>query len=274
MNFKLRANRLLAVSFLASVVLISAPSSAQEIFIHRPGLNKNPLNMENRITVHGEFFGHLQSPSSFPSYNNNSGPEDRWNFGFQNIVHFTENTRFLAQLVTHDDGKRRTKFDWHFSLRHNLLENLVIIIGHDSNHDSDFQSWLHGKPYFLNRNYVGMGLPFSSGTFYIEPFTWIFHHSNQRGHLDMSGEKVKQEYGLRIGYVYNEVAGVHIQVFAQSEALFAIGQTYIADIIIRLRVLPFLEFSVGSRLWKDIQESRLGNKDIFHKLMWGLVIPF
>ncbi len=66
-----------------------------------------------------------------------SGSLDRWNFGFQNIVHFTPTTRFISQLVTHDDGDQRTKFDWHFSLRQTVFENLVFIIGHDSNHDSD-----------------------------------------------------------------------------------------------------------------------------------------
>lgn len=274
MNFKFKSKTFIVLSLLALFFLLSAESPAQEIFIHRPKLDKNPLNVEKKITLHGEFFGHLQFPSTFPSYNNLSGPQDRWNFGFQNIIFFTKNTRFLAQLVTHDDSKQRTKFDWHFSLRQTLLENLVFIIGHDSNHDSDFQSWLDGKPYFLNRNYIGLGLPFVSGSFYFEPFTWILHHSNQRGHLDMSGEKVKQEYGLRISYLYQDVFGAHIQVFAQSEAFFAVGQSYIADIYVRIKIFEFLELSVGSRLWRDIQESRLGQKDIFHKFMWGVVIPF
>lgn len=271
MNF--RSKFILVYSLLLPFSL-SSSLPAQEIFIHRPEPEKKPLVKENKITVHGEFFGHLLYPSTFPSYNDLTGPRDRWNFGFQNVIDLTETTRFLAQLVTHDDGQRRTKFDWHFSLRQTLLENLVLIAGHDSNHDSDFQSRMDGKPYFLNRNYIGLGLPFTSGSFYMEPFTWIFHHSNQKGHLDMSGDKVKQEYGLRIGYWFQDAVGVSIQVFAQSEAFFSVGQTYIADIFIRFRIFPFFEFSIGSCHWCDIQESRLGNKDIFHKIMWGLVIPF
>jgi hypothetical protein len=272
MNFKRKTDRvlfLLVLTFLFSVEVMG-----QEIFIYRPNLEKNTLDKEKKVTLHGEFFGQALLPSTFPSYNDLSGPEDRWTFGFQNIIHFTKNTRFLAQLVTHDDGRQRTKFDWHFSLRQAILDNLVLIIGHDSNHDSDHQSWLHGKLYFLNRNYIGFGLPFNSGFFHIEPFTWFFHHSNQRGHLDLSGEKIKQEYGLRVGYWNPAGLGIHIQVFAQSEEFFSVGQTWIADIYIRFRILEFLEFSAGSRLWKDIQESRLGNRNSFHQIMWGLVIPF
>ncbi|MGD2295609.1 MAG: hypothetical protein PVF22_07210 [Candidatus Aminicenantes bacterium] len=265
------------LSFLLLTVLLTIPSpqlTAQEIFIFRPKLEKDPLFKAQKITVHGEFYGHLQYPSTFPSYNDLSGPEDRWNLGFQNIIHITNSTRFLAQLVTHDDGRRRTKFDWHFSLRQALFKNFVLIFGHDSNHDSDYQSHLGEHRYFLNRNYIGFGLPFEKGSFYVEPFTWFLHNSNQKSYLDLTGEKVRQEYGFRLGYWYQDTLGIHLQIFVQSDSFFAGGQTTTADLIIRIRVFKFLELSLGSRVWKDIQESPLGNKEKYYKLMWGLVVPF
>jgi hypothetical protein len=247
---------------------------AQEIFIYRPKPEKNALSLENKITVHGEFFGHLQSPSTFPSFNDLSGSIDRWNFGFQNIVHFTPTTRFIAQLVTHDNGHQRTKFDWHFSFRQTVFENLVFIIGHDSNHDSDHKSERDQGMYFLNRNYIGFGIPFDTGTFYIEPFTWFFHNSNQKNHLDMSGEKVKQEYGIRLGYGFENGIGIHGQICAQTDDLFAGGRTYTATLFIRIRIFNPLEISFGSSIWKDILESPLGNKNKFYKFMWGIIVPF
>ena len=245
-----------------------------EIFIYRPHLKKDPLNEQQKITLHGEFFGHLLFPSTFPSYNDISGPEDRFNFGFQNLIFLTRSTTLLAQLVTHDDGHRRTKFDWHFSLRQLLFENLVVIIGHDSNHDSDYQSLRKGRVFFVNRNYAGFGLPITAGNFYVEPFTWFFHHTNQRGHIDLSGEKIRQEYGLRIGVWLREQAVVNFQILSRTQTLFSLGQALIADMIVRIRLLEYLELSVGAGLLKDIQESPLGNQKIFYKFMWGIAIPF
>ena len=118
-------------------VFASESALGYEIFVYRPYKEKNPLFPNKKLTLHGEFFGQLQLPSDFPSYNNLSGKDDRWTYGFRNRIFFTENFWFLAQLVTHDDGSKRTKFDWHFSLRLNPMENLVLILGHDSNHDSD-----------------------------------------------------------------------------------------------------------------------------------------
>lgn len=275
MNFKnkkiIKFLLLLAVVF---CTLCSQSGYAYEIFIYRPYLKKDSVSKEKKITLHGEFFGHLQLPSTFPSYNDLSGDEDRWNYGFQNIIFITENTSFLAQLVTHDNGHKRTKFDWHFSLRHLLFDNFAIIIGHDSNHDSDNLSKLYEKNFYLNRNYVGFGLPFESNNFYIEPFTWFFHHTNHRGHLDYSGEKLCQEYGLRIGLLLKERLSLNLQVISQSEDYFSLGQAFIVDLIIRFRVLDYLELSSGAGLWKDIQKSRLGNQKNFYKLIWGIAIPF
>jgi hypothetical protein len=245
-----------------------------EIFIYRPYKEKKPLFPDNKLTIHGEFYGQLQLPSDFPSYNDLSGDDDRWMYGFRNRIFFTENFWFLAQLVTHDDGSKRTKFDWHFSLRLAPLENLVLILGHDSNHDSDYQSIIDGYAYYLNRNYIGFGLPFQVGDFYFEPFTWLLYHTNQMGHLDLSGDKVLQEYGMRIGAWMHEKIGMSLQIVAQSESFFSIGQTFLADLIFRVKLLDYLELSFGGSIWKDIQESRRGNKQTFFKLHWGVAIPF
>jgi hypothetical protein len=248
--------------------------SGYEIFIYRPYKAKNPLFAEKKVTLYGEFFGQLQVPSTFPSYNDLSGPEDRWTYGFRNRIFLTESISFLAQLVTHDDGTQRTKFDWHFSLRIKPIENLVLILGHDSNHDSDRRSRLDGFAYYLNRNYLGFGIPFQLGDVYIEPFTWFLYHTNNKGHLDLSGDNLIQEYGLRVGAWIQERFGISFQIIGQSETFFSLGQAFLADLILRIRLLNYLELSLGSSIWADIQESRLGNKQIFHKLHWGIAIPF
>ena len=255
-------------------VFASESALGYEIFVYRPYKEKNPLFPNKKLTLHGEFFGQLQLPSDFPSYNNLSGKDDRWTYGFRNRIFITENFWFLAQLVTHDDGSKRTKFDWHFSLRLNPMENLVLILGHDSNHDSDYQSTVHGLAYYLNRNYLGFGLPFQVGDFYFEPFTWLLYHTNQMGHLDLSGDKVLQEYGIRIGAWIQETFGLSLQIVAQSESFFSIGQTFLADLIFRVRLLDYLDLSFGGSVWKDMQESRLGQKQTFFKLHWGIAIPF
>lgn len=263
------------VIFIGLVCLLaSAPLQGQEIFVYRSYKEKKPLFPDNKLILHGEFFGQLQIPSNFPSYNDLSGKEDRWNFGFRNRIFITEKFSFLAQLVTHDDGSKRTKFDWHFSLRLNPVENLVIILGHDSNHDSDYQSTYKGSAYYLNRNYVGFGLPFQAGDFYFEPFTWLLYHTNHAGHLDLSGEELLQEYGIRIGAWIQESFGMSLQIIAQSEAFFSLGQTFMADLIIRVKLLDHVELSFGGSIWKDIVESRLGKKQTFTKLHWGIAIPF
>jgi hypothetical protein len=195
-------------------------------------------------------------------------------FGFKNLIFITPKTVFVAQLKTHDDGQKRTKFDWHFSLRQTLLRNFALILGHDSNHDSDYQSIFKGKPFFINRNYFGFGLPYEFEGFYIEPFTWFLHHSNQRGHLDFSGNKIKQEYGLRMGVLMNNQMSLHFQTFFQSESLFSLGQSILTTLIFRIRLIKHLELSVGGVVWSDIQESRLGNKQKYHKWIWGIAVPF
>ncbi len=265
--------RFLTTVFLA-VILFLSPLQAYEIFIYRPHMKKMSLSQYGKITLHGEIFGYLQYPSTFPSYNDLSGEIDRWTFGFQNIIYLTENTVFLAQLVTHDDGSQRTKFDWHFSLRHKLFENFVLIAGHDSNHDAENQSYVNGKEFFINRNYAGFGIPFTLGNLYIEPFTWIMHHTNQPGNLDFSGNILKQEYGIRMGLWINNQVGIHFQYLSQMEELFSQSQSFLADLIIRIKVVKFLEISLGARIWKDVIESRLGNNLMYYKLLWGAAVPF
>jgi hypothetical protein len=272
MNFR---KQLVFAILLAGLFCVSASETlGYEIFLYRPYKQKNPLFPNNKLTLHGEFFGQLQMPSSFPSYNDLSGKDDRWTFGFRNRIFITENFSFLVQLVTHDDGSKRTKFDWHFSLRLNAMENLVLIAGHDSDHDSDYQSVVDGLAYYLNRNYAGFGLPFRAGDFYFEPFTWILYYTNHKGHLDLSGDNLFQEYGIRIGAWIQDSFGISLQVKAQSESFFSLGQAFLADLIFRVRLLDHVELSIGGSIWKDMQESRLGNKQTFFKLHWGIAIPF
>jgi hypothetical protein len=147
-------------------------------------------------------------------------------------------------------------------------------VGHDSNHDSDYQSRRGEKPYFLNRNYLGLGIPFQVKNMYVEPFTWFFHHSNQVGHLDQSGEKLRQEFGLRIGFWHLERLSLSLQMLFQTEKIFSLGQSFLADIIFRIRIFDSLELSLGGGIWQDIQASRLGNKQNYYKFIWGLAIPF
>ncbi len=186
----------------------------------------------------------------------------------------TPKTEILAQLVTHDDGYNRTKFDWHFSLRQEIGRYLVLIIGHDSNHDSDHQSYINGKPFYLNRNYLGFGVGLATEKFYFEPFTWFFHHTNQRTYLDFSGEKIKQEYGLRLALLLSPEVTLNGQAILQSDVAFARSQTALVDLILRIKLLSWLELSLGGGLWQDLKESRLGQRQSFHKITWGLAIPF
>lgn len=264
---------LLCVSF---CLFFSRTINAYELFIYRPHYNKKLFSEENKIYIHGEYFALRLSPSTFPSYNDLRGGEDRWNFGFRNIIFFTENTSFLVQLVTHDQGERRTKFDWHFSLRQVVSEHLVLILGHDSNHDSDYKSVLFPpKRYYVNRNYIGLGIPFEKNSIYIEPFIWfLLGNTRQLLHLDLSGPHNRQEYGLRIGAWFTEKVGLHFQILTQAGKILSLGDTLLADLIIRVKLSNWLELSLGGGIWQDLKTSPGGNKKSFHKLTWGIAIPF
>lgn len=248
--------------------------SGYELFLYRTYDKKASLAGDHRIHLQGELFGQIQYPSSFPSYNDLSGEDDRWAFGFHNVVFLTESTVLHAQLVAHDDGRQINKFDWHFSLRQNLSQHITLIIGHDSDHDSDHISYVRGKPFYTNRNYVGVSLPIYGPSFLIEPFTWFFHHSNQRAYLDFSGSKLKQEYGLRLGALIGEQASLSFQLIIGSDSVFSSGQMLLADLIFRFRLIEWLELSAGSSWWKDKETSPAGHKQSFHKLMWGAAILF
>ncbi len=258
------------------VVLLSGCEllSGYEIFLFRLYEKKTSLAADHRIHLQGELFGQAQIPSSFPSYNDLSGEDDRWAFGFHNLIFLTESTVFHAQLVTHDDGRQRTKFDWHFSLRQNLSRHVALIIGHDSDHDSDHLSTYNGRPFYLNRNYIGFSLPISGASFLVEPFTLFFHHTNQRAHLDLSGSKLKQEYGLRLGALFGKQVSLSFQLLIQSDSVFTLGQMLLADLIFRFRLAEWLELSAGSTWWKDREVSPAGRKQSFHKLSWGAAILF
>ncbi len=276
---KTRLNLIRPLNFIKLILfigIIGIPGllRGQPIFIFRPQAESLPLTTHGQIRVRGELFGYLLFPSNFPSFNDLSGSADRWNFGFQNIIDLTPTTSLLAQLNVHDNSTNRTKFDWHFSLRQNLGPHIVLILGHDSNHDSDHVSQLNGKDYYLNRNYLGFGLNFASSKFLFEPFFWLMHHTNQRSHLDFSGERLRQEFGFRLGLALTPQAILSCQVIFQSDTLLARGQSLLADLIFRLRVARWLELSAGGNLWQDMGLSRLGNQKSFYKVMWGLVIPF
>jgi hypothetical protein len=147
-------------------------------------------------------------------------------------------------------------------------------MGHDSDHDSDHTSTLYGKPYYTNRNYIGLHLPWSGEAFVVEPFLRFFHHTNERLHLDLSGEKLRQELGLRIGAALGEAASLSIQVIAQSSRAFGRSETGLADLVFRIRVSGWLEATLGGGVWSDLVRTPLGQKQTFYKLIWGIAIPF
>lgn len=258
----------------ALAALLAGNARAAEIFIYRPGLNKSSLSVSRKVILHGDIFFHYLSPSTFPSYNDLSGASDRLNMGFQNYFPITPTTTLMAQLVTHDDGTQRTKFDWHFHLRQALLPNLAVIVGHDSDHDSEHRSFLRGKPFYTNRNYIGISIPFEGRHFFVEPFTWFFHNSNQMVGLDQSGEPLCQEYGVRASVWADEGLSAHLQTCIQTAKAFSMGQAFSGEIILRLRLVPWLELSLGGSLWSDLEMSALGAKQSFYKLVWGVAIPF
>ncbi len=274
MNFSRRTTslRLAALAFLLS--LAARELGGYQLFIYRPLKDKKPLLTLGFITVHGEFFGQLQSPSTFPSFNDLSGLTDRWNYGFRNTIYFTDTTFLSAQMIAHDDTYDRTKFDWHFSLRQYVVDNLVLILGHDSDHDSDHVSYLDGKAFFTNRNYLGFGIPYETEDFYVEAFTWFMVITNQRTHLDLSGNRLLQEYGLRLGAWADRRYGLHLQLMFQTSRAFSHGQALLGDLILRLKLAEWFELSAGGGLWQDLETSRLGNKQTFYKLFWGIAVPF
>jgi hypothetical protein len=268
---------LLAIETILIFLLLggsAGPLTGYEMFIYRSSAWKENALRDNKIVLHGEFFGQLLYPSSFPSYNDLSGPDDRWNFGFHNLVFLTPSTVFHAQLVTHDEGGRRTKFDWHFSLHQDVGRHLTLALGHDSDHDSDYTSYLRGKPYYNNRNYFDIGIPFAGQYYLVEPFVRFFHHTNQRTQLDLSGEKLKQEYGIRLGAALSPQVTVSFQWLVQSSGLFNRGEAWLADLTARFRLAPWLEVLMGWGTRKDRKTSALGNKQSFSKFTWGIAIPF
>jgi len=245
-----------------------------EVFIYRRFDPRENLFDQKKIILHGELFGQLLSPSTFPSYNDLSGEDDRWNFGFHNYILISASTVLHAQLITHDKQGERTKFDWHFSLRQQVVRNLTLDIGHDSDHDSDHTSTLLGKPYYTNRNYLGVYLPWPGEVFIVEPFLRFFHHTNQRVHLDLSGEKLRQELGLRVGASLGEAAALSFQVIAQASRTFGRSEAWLADLVLRVRLAGWVEATMGGGVWADRVRSPLGTKQTFYKLIWGIAIPF
>jgi hypothetical protein len=276
MNSRKTSQAIGTVCFIAVILklVLASRLAGYELFIYRQLDRKEAVSVTGRLTLRGDFFGQLQTPSSFPSYNDLSGPVDRWTYGFQDCVLITPTTTLLAQLVTHDRGGERTKFDWHFSLRQELAANLVLIFGHDSDHDSDRGSYLAGKRFYTNRNYVGIGAPFTGEGFLIEPFLRFFHHTNQRTRLDLTGVKLKQESGLRVGARLGPAATLSFQALIQSSAVFNLAQAWMADLTLRFRLTDWLEATLGGSIWQDWGTDPAGRKQTFAKLIWGIAVPF
>jgi hypothetical protein len=276
MNFRKSIKPVKIVWMGALVVLLWLPPllPGYEIFIYRRFDRRDNLLDQKKIIMHGELYGQLLSPSTFPSYNDLSGEEDRWNFGFHDYLLISPSTILHAQLITHDSHGERTKFDWHFSLRQQVVRNLALDLGHDSDHDSDHSSTLLGKPYYSNRNYFGIYLPWGGQAFLVEPFLRIFHHTNQRVHLDLSGARLGQELGLKAGASLGQSASLSFQVIAQSSRAFGRSEAWLADLAFRVRLSGWLEATIGGGVWSDLLRSPLGNKQTFYKLIWGIAIPF
>jgi hypothetical protein len=249
--------------------------SAYEMFVFRRYDRKEAISLTGKLTLRGELFGQLQAPSSFPSYNDLSGPDDRWTYGFQDFFLITPTTRLLVQLVTHDSGGERTKFDWHFSLRQEVVPNLVLLLGHDSEHDSDRASYHHGRRFYNNRNYFGVCAPFAGDDLLVEPFLRFFHDTtNQRTRLDLSGEEIRQESGLRVGARFGPAVTLSFQGLIQSSAVFDLAQAWLADLILRFRLTDWLEATVGGGIWRDWGADAAGRKQTYSKLIWGIAVPF
>ena len=252
-----------------------APLFGYELFIHRPEPDRSLLSSRRTIVIHGELFGQLLSPSTFPSFTDQTGLIDRWNYGFRDVIYFSAGTRFLAQMVAHDDGHNRTKFDWHFTLRQEIARNLAVFFGHDSDHDSDRGSRLDGRSFYTNRNYLGLSAPFSGEDFLVEPFLRFFlGTTNQRTRLDLSGEVLKQESGLRLGARFGPATTLSLQALIQSSAVFDRARAWLADVCLRLRLTDWLEASVGGGLWRDWDADASGRRQTFSKLFWGIAVPF
>jgi hypothetical protein len=275
MSSELSSKSIGIVVFGAAWLLLGAAlSSGYELYIYRQFNPREAISVTGRLALRGDFFGQLQAPSNFASYNDLSGPADRWEMGFQDYVLITPTTTLLAQLVTHDKGGERTKFDWHFSLRQALARNLVLILGHDSDHDADHSSVLDGKRFYTNRNYVGVGAPIDGQGLVVEPFLRFFHHTNEPTHLDLTGEKLAQEYGLRVGARLGQAATLSFQGVIQSSSVFGRAEAWLADLIIRIRLTGWLEGSFGGGIWADWGPSPAGLKKTFSKLIWGIAVPF
>ncbi len=265
-----------AAAALATALILgpALPAGATEIFIHRPPEPGRSITETGRVHLRGEIFGWLCAPSNLPGFNDATGPADRWNFGFQDRVAVTPSTDLLLQLLTHDDGGRRTKFDWHFDLHQRLLPHLSLILGHDSDHDSDHASVHRGRPYYANRNYIGVGFPIEAGGLYLEPFTWFFHNTNVDSWLDMSGRHLVQEFGLRAAVRLDPAVSLHLQGYGQCDAAFGPARTWVVEGFARAALAGWLQLSAGASFWMDATVSPAGRRLNYHKITWGIVIPF
>src|SRR4030042_2238667 len=98
------------MTLLAVLLWLPSVLPGSEMFIYRRFDPRENLLEQKKIVVHGELFGQLLAPSTFPSYNDLSGDTDRWNYGFHNYLLIAPGTILHAQLITHADNGTRTKF--------------------------------------------------------------------------------------------------------------------------------------------------------------------
>jgi len=277
MSFRTRARtagRLLFGTFLLLLPL-AARLAGYEMFVFRRYDRKEAFSLTGRVRLQGDLFAQVQAPSSFPSYNDHSGPADRWTIGFQEQLVITPTTFLVGQLVAHNRGPEFTKFDWHFSLRQEVMSNLVVLFGHDSDHDADHESLLDGKHYFTNRNYFGVEVPVTGADLLVEPFLRFFLGSTrQPTRLDLTGDEISQESGVRLGARFGPSVTLSAQALVQSSAVFNLAQAWLAEVIVRFRLTGWLEATVGGTVWQDWGEDTAGVKQTFSRLSWGLAVPF
>jgi hypothetical protein len=77
-----------------------------------------------------------------------------------------------------------------------------------------------------------------------------------------------------MGAWWEDRLGLSLQFIGQSEVFFSLGQAFLVDLLLRVKLSDYLELSLGASVWKDLQESRLGNNQKFHKIIWGVAVPF
>jgi hypothetical protein len=257
-----------ALSFFAGLPSVL---SGYEVFIYRRFDPRENLFDQKRITLHGELFGQLLSPSTFPSYNDLSGEEDRWNFGFHNYLLISPSTVLHTQLLTHDMGGERTKFDWHFSVRQQLIRSLASIWGMIRPRFGPHQH-LRGRPYYSTAITSG-SMCLEAGSLLSSTLHPILP-SHEPDSILTLGRETPSELRPAGRHVPRGVVGFSFQLLPSPAVPSAGSEVWLGDLILRARLAGWLETTLGGGVWSDLIRSPLGNKQTFYKLIWGIAIPF